>query len=131
MSGTNRIYYWDACIYLAWLKGEQIHGKIHVDAIAAIARDNADRKNVIITSTITLIEVLESKLTAQQEDQFRRSFKSPVHILYDVDPPIAQKAREFRDRLIKNGGKGIPLPIFPRTHFQNRVVGYFDFFVYS
>jgi predicted nucleic acid-binding protein len=111
MSGTKqRIYYWDACIYLAWLKGEESHGKEHMAALKVIAQENFEMKNVIITSVITQIEVLSAKLTADQEELFKKSFRSQFHIQYDVDPPIAQKARQFRESLLNSSGKGLALP---------------------
>ncbi len=100
MSGTNqRIYYWDSCIYLARILNEQSHGQPHIGAMEQIANDNFQLKNMIFTSVITLIEVLESKMSPDQRELFRKTFLSSNHVLYDVDPPIAHKAREFRERV--------------------------------
>jgi predicted nucleic acid-binding protein len=111
MSGIKeKIYYWDACIYLAWLKGEESHGKEYMDALKLIAHENFEMKNVIITSVITQIEVLSARLTPDQEELFKKSFHSQFHIQYDVDPPIAQKARQFRESLLNPSGKGLCLP---------------------
>jgi predicted nucleic acid-binding protein len=111
MSGIKeKIYYWDACIYLAWLKGEESHGKEHMAALKLIAQENFAMKNVIITSVITQIEVLSAKLTTEQEELFRKSFRSQFHIQYDVDPPIAQKARQFRESLLNPSAKCLSLP---------------------
>jgi predicted nucleic acid-binding protein len=103
MSGTEKIYYWCACTYLAWLQNEETaHGKECIDALRRIAKDNFEKKNVIITSTITFVEVLSSTLSEENERKFRRSFRHQDHIAYDVDPPIAMKARELRDRFMKH-----------------------------
>jgi hypothetical protein len=83
-------------MYLALLLGEQSHGKAHVDSMLQIAKDNFENKNEIITSVITLTEVLASKLTFDQEDKFFQTFKYTNHTLYDVDYAIAKKARELR-----------------------------------
>ena len=41
MSGiSQKTYYWDSCMYLAWLKGETSHGNQHIQAMAQIAKDN-------------------------------------------------------------------------------------------
>jgi predicted nucleic acid-binding protein len=101
MSGTKRkVYYWDACIYLAHIKNEVSHGKHHLDAISQIAKENFENKNLIITSVITLTEVLSSSLTAEQEEAFLKTFKSTNHTLYDVDYAIARKARRFREAFL-------------------------------
>jgi len=113
MSGTDKsqIHYWDACIYLAWLKREvESHGEDCIKAIEQMAADNFQKKNMIITSTITFVEVLESSLTEEQERRFRQSFRHHDHIAYDVDPPIAMKARDFRQRCRAGGGKTIATP---------------------
>lgn len=112
MNGTkDKVYYWDACIYLAWLKGEMSHGKEHMAALKLIADENFQMKNVIITSTITQIEVLSSNLTADEEDRFKKSFRAQHHIQYDVDPPIAQRARLIREKFLKQGnGKKLSTP---------------------
>ena len=111
MSGTEKtkIYYWDACIYLAWLQNEEkAHGKECLDALLRIAKDNFEKKNIIITSTITFVEVLSSTLSEDNERKFRRSFRHQDHIAYDLDPPIAMKVREFRDKFSKHkSGKNL------------------------
>ena len=84
MSGTDKteVYYWDACIYLAWLKDERnAYGDAAIDALARIAKDHFDRKVAIVTSTLTLIEVLSSSLTEEQEKRFHRCFRPFDHVL--------------------------------------------------
>jgi len=114
MSGTDRpkIIYWDACVYLAWLKAEEAaHGKDCIDAIRQIAKENFERTAVIITSTITFVEVLSASLDDDQERQFRRSFRNQDHIARDVDPPVAMKARDFRQRFLQHeSGKKLATP---------------------
>ena len=113
MSGTDspKIIYWDACIYLAWLKEEvAAHGKESIEAIRQITKENFEQRAIIITSTITFVEVLSASLSEDQERQFRRSF-SQFHIARDVDPPVAMKARDFRNNFLKKGrGKTLATP---------------------
>jgi predicted nucleic acid-binding protein len=106
------IIYWDACVYLAWLKAEEeAHGKESIDALRETAQDNYEKKTVIVTSTITFIEVLSAKLDADQERRFRACFRSQDHISRDLDPPIAMRARDFRQRLLQEeAGKGLSTP---------------------
>jgi predicted nucleic acid-binding protein len=131
MSGTDKtnIYYWDACAYLAWIKNEEeAFGKDAIDALAAIVKDHFDRKVAIVTSTITLIEVLSSSLSEEEEKRFRLSFKPGDHLLYEVDPPIAFKARDFRERLLKNqDGKTLPTP--DAIHLATAVICKADAFI--
>ena len=131
MSGTEKpkIYYWDACAYLAWLKNEeQAHGKESIDALEKIAKDNFNRTAVIMTSTMTLIEVLSSSLNEDQEKRFRLSFRPQDHLLYEVDPPIALKARDFRQRLLKHkSGKTLSTP--DAIHLATAVIYKANWFV--
>jgi hypothetical protein len=111
MSGNSQpIYYWDACVYLAWLLKEQSHGPDCINAMAQIASENFQLKNILFTSVITRIEVLESKLSAEQSELFKKTFRSTNHILYDVDPPIADKARQFRQNVRTDTGKVLAVP---------------------
>ena len=112
MTGTKRrVHYWDACMYLALLKGETSHGKQHVESMVQISKDNFENKNVIITSVITLTEVLSSSLTADQEEAFSKTFKATNHTLYDVSYSIAKKARELREAFLKHSsGRKLATP---------------------
>ena len=72
-----KIFYWDACIYLAWIKNEEaIYGKERMDAIHKILKDNFDKNAVIITSTLTIVEVLSADLTSDQEELFPQVFSA-------------------------------------------------------
>jgi predicted nucleic acid-binding protein len=111
MSGTDKLIYWDACVYLAWLKEEKEHGQQAIDAILQTAKDNFEKKVIIVTSTITYVEVLSSHMNEDQERSFRRSFRTQHHIARDVDPPVALKAREFREKLLSHkSGKTLATP---------------------
>src|SRR2546423_23466 len=106
MSGSSqRIYYWDSAVYLAHIMQEQSHGAVYLQAMAQIAKDNYELKNVIFTSVITLTEVLESKLTKDQVVLFKKTFRSTNHTLHDVDAPIAEKAMQFRMNVQAQTGK--------------------------
>jgi predicted nucleic acid-binding protein len=86
---------------------EPQHGKDCLDAIRQLATENHQQKNTIISSTITYIEVLAIKIGDDNEALFRKSFRTQDHIAYDVDPPIALKARDLRERFVddKTGRK--------------------------
>jgi predicted nucleic acid-binding protein len=132
MSGTDKIpvFYWDACVYLAWLRDEKSHGQAHLDAIAQILKENYERKNIIISSTLTLVEVLGSNMEPEKEKLFRKAFGSQDHIAYDLDTAIALKARELRDRFLKHkSGKilGTPDAIHLATALTCKARRFFTF----
>ena len=98
-------------MYLALLKGEQSHGQAYIDSMMQISKQNFENKNIIITSVITLTEVLSSSLTTEQEEAFLKTFKATNHTLYDVDYAIARKARQFREAFLNHqSGKTLATP---------------------
>ncbi|NJK93077.1 MAG: PIN domain-containing protein [Blastochloris sp.] len=102
MSGKKTVYYWDSCVYVAWLKQESAHAD-YLDSINAIIESNKNGQCTIITSTITMTEVLSTKFdNNQQEREFVDCFSFKKHLTFDVDPPVAMKARELRDYYISN-----------------------------
>ena len=95
MSGTSKpIYYWDSCVYCAWLHEEAAYAE-WLPAIKAIVQDNKEMKNIIVTSAITLLEVLN--LDDKQKKKFHDSFYYGVNQLAEVERPIVDKAKLYRE----------------------------------
>ena len=91
-------YYFDACVYLAYLRNETAHyGKPRIGAIEAIWKQSERGGVVVVTSAITITEVLAHKLDAKAEKKFVQTIQSGVHQCEDVTPPIASRARQYRD----------------------------------
>ena len=99
MSGSRKIFYWDSNVYLAWLLEEPCYLP-WLPSIRAVADANFRSENVIVTSTITLIEVMSFKLTVQQENKFQRSFDGYRHKLVEVGPTVALRSREYREKFV-------------------------------
>ncbi len=111
MSGIKKRYYWDACVYIAWLNQESSKAP-WLPAINEIVAANKRRDNLIITSVLTLMEVLESRLTPEQEKDFQNCFHFGTHERYDVDIPVVMRARRYRDHYLANkvDGKVLTTP---------------------
>ena len=100
MSGRARkpSRYFDACIYLAYLRNETVpYGKDRIAAIEGMWKDSERGGLTVVTSTITLTEVLSHKLTPDAKKKFVQATESGLHLCIDVEPPIALKARDYRD----------------------------------
>lgn len=105
MSGTKKqIIYWDAAIYIAWLRDEAAYAPF-LPAIKETAEANFRGENIIVTSTITLIEVLPNKLTPQLEKKFQRCFDGHRHKMVEVGPPVAIRSREYRSTFAEESKK--------------------------
>jgi len=97
MPGKPRLVYWDACIFIAWLKNEQRPDPADLDGITYLVEEWQAGQLVIATSTITRIEVLDSTLTEQQQTLFRRVLRQSKVRVFGVTGPIADTAHALRD----------------------------------
>jgi hypothetical protein len=61
MAGANLLYYWDTCIFLAWLNDER-RKPGEMDGVREVIGRSKRREVRIITSVLTQVEVLESRL---------------------------------------------------------------------
>lgn len=99
MTGKNRptSYYFDSCVYLAYLRNEiGPYTKRKISAIGTIWNQSERGQCAIMTSAITITEVLSHKLTKDAEKKFNHAIES-IHQVEDVTPPIAERARKYRD----------------------------------
>jgi predicted nucleic acid-binding protein len=93
--------YFDSCIYIAHYRQERAsYDPSRIDAIGEFWRENEAGGATIITSSITVCEVIEQLLKSALKaeiDNFKSRFKMGLHKLYDVDPIIAERAAGYRD----------------------------------
>ncbi len=93
---NNPIFYWDACIFITYLKGEQIiNGAL--EGIEEIEKKVNKKEASIVTSVITFSEILQSKITPEKFDKFIQLFGRNNYTPYNVDEDIAKLAGEIRD----------------------------------
>src|ERR1017187_504403 len=96
----DQVIYFDACIYLAHYRQEiSSYGKSRIGAIGEMWEENKRGGSTIVTSSLTICEVIErlkqSNLESEIED-FKNRFKFGFHELKDVDPKISEKAAMYR-----------------------------------
>jgi hypothetical protein len=91
-----RKIYWDSCIFFVWIKDEPQDESVKNGIEQTI--ELAYQGNVIIvTSAVTLIEVLQSKMTSEQKQKFREIFHHRSLQLVDLERRIAEKAAVIRE----------------------------------
>lgn len=98
-------YYWDACIFIAWITDEKVPPRQpgEMEGLAEIV-DEIDRgQSTLVTSAITLTEVLESTLTAEQRHQFELAMKRPTTVVMNVDMRVGQLSSDIRDYYRQRG----------------------------
>jgi len=111
MSGSQKkIFYWDTCIFIAYLNGDvpsEAGHKEFLPDIDKLVQENMKGENIIVTSQISVVEVIHTLEDPDQEEKFLKLFNGRGVQSYDVDPRVASKAREIRFHFHKNepGGK--------------------------
>jgi len=91
--------YWDACIFIAWITDERVPPRQagEMEGLAEIV-DEIDRGlSTLVTSAITLTEVLASTLTAEQRQRFELTMKRPTTVVMNVDMRVGQLSSDIRD----------------------------------
>ena len=107
MPGANPLYYWDTCLFLSWLKDEQRKSG-ELDGVREIIERSKRRDCRIMTSTITTVEVLQSKIPVGVDTMFVSLMKRVLRV--SVDIKVAQLAHDIRDHYAKNGGRKLKTP---------------------
>ena len=90
------LYYWDACIMLAWLQQEkrepgQLAGVNYIAGLVTAGRA------ALVTSELSKVEILESSLPQETTEQLTKLFQRKNIRTWNVDPRITRIAHEIRD----------------------------------
>ncbi len=89
-----RYRYWDACVFLGWLKEEPDK----IDECKAGIRHAEKGEILIVTSALTLAEVLRLKgkdpIPQADREKVRGFFQNDYIVVYDVDRTIAELAQD-------------------------------------
>jgi predicted nucleic acid-binding protein len=117
MSGSKRrVAYWDSCLFAAWLgdEGPPARTQEEVDGLQEQFRLHSTGQLIIVTSVITLTEVLASKQTdPSKREKFVSLFSRPDFYLINTTRQIAEVAHEIRDyyQTVIHPTKGRPLKV--------------------
>lgn len=96
MKAGRTIIYWDACIFLAWLKDEPNDPGV-MEGIEESVRQVHHNEAVLITSVMTQTEVLESKMPREAQLQFENLFKRRNVVWINHDTRVGKLSHEIRD----------------------------------
>lgn len=101
------IYYWDTCLFLSWLKDEE--RKIgEMDGVREVIERSGRREVKIMTSVLTSVEVLASKIPAGMDTLFEGLMKRINRVGMDVR--VASIAHDLRNHYASLGGKTLSTP---------------------
>lgn len=94
MRGNKTIYYWDTCLFLAWIKDEE-RKTGEMDGVREVIERARRRDVIILTSVLTTTEVLQSTLPAGLETLFSGLMRRVEQ--KSIDVKIARLAHDIRD----------------------------------
>lgn len=94
MAGAEPVYYWDTCLFLAWIKDEERKSG-EMDGVREIIERSKRRECKIVTSVLTAVEVLNGKMPVGMDTLFAGLMKR-VHRL-GMDTKVASVAHDLRD----------------------------------
>lgn len=111
MAGVEPIYYWDTCLFLAWIKDEERKSG-EMDGIREVIARHKKREVKILTSALTTVETLQSRLPVGMDRIFGDLMKRIERV--GIDTKVAAMAHDIRDYYVKNaseyGGKTVSTP---------------------
>lgn len=111
MPGKQPLYYWDACLFVAWIKDEQRNGD-EMDGVREVVSRAKRREVTIMTSVLTTTEVLQSKLPVGTSTLLSGLMRRLQQT--SIDSKIARLAHDLRDyyaeRADLHGGKTLATP---------------------
>jgi len=112
MSGERPLVYWDACIFIAWLDREP-RKDISREDLEYWARLFRDDKARLVTSAVTGLEILESRMERNREarDEFHRFMRPPRGSLHQISPPVLEMAYTLREHFAS-----LPAPLGREKH---------------
>lgn len=96
MSGTRPEYYWDSSVWIAWLTAEEAYAE-YLSNMEEYAVQADDGKIVLVTSSLTRGEVLETKIGEQASTKFQDFLKRPNVMEASADPRVTSLSHEIRD----------------------------------
>jgi predicted nucleic acid-binding protein len=100
MAGTETEY-WDSCVFLALLKGEPLREGESAYLEQQALRFDMGQLN-LVTSSITLTEILACKLTPQQWQKFKAISAQSNFQFIDANARVCELASEIRNFYFEN-----------------------------
>ncbi len=115
------VYYWDTCIFLAWLKNEQRPAGEMDGVSAAIERFNRGRIR-LMTSVLTYTEATIAKLPAGVDRLLEDAMQRPNMAKVGVDIKIAKLARDIRNHYLGTSIDGFTVSVPDSIHLATAIL---------
>jgi predicted nucleic acid-binding protein len=104
MAGKRDQVHWDTCVFLSWLKEDNRTPEERA-GIAYWAQRAEKGDALIVTSSLTFVEILRSKFSEDVHNRFMRWTKRYVRT-YMVDRSVIRRAHDLRDHFAREKALG-------------------------
>jgi predicted nucleic acid-binding protein len=107
MPGSSPLYYWDACLFLTWLKDKE-RNLGEMDGVRELIARCRRGEVKIMTSVLTSVEVLAARIPVGMDTHFAGLMKRISRA--NVDTKVASLAHDLRNHYARKGGKNLSAP---------------------
>lgn len=116
MSGKKQHYYWDTCIFLAYLKQENSHNAGELEEINNQLQLFEMGQIDLYTSAITITELMAAtRLNESERDKFREVTLRSNFGLINADENVCFLASNIREHFVQNPIKDNNVDLYPST----------------
>lgn len=99
---SSALICWDSSVVIDWMLDRKSKNPERIPAIRSVFHEIEDGRLQLAVSALVHAEVLESTTPADAMQKFRAFMNDAEMVdVIAVDVPIAEKAREIRDRALK------------------------------
>jgi predicted nucleic acid-binding protein len=104
-TGKRRTFYWDANVFIAWLKGETCWPPSVIAGMNDVAREVTENRAILFTSTLTSTEILQGTLTSAQRTKLAELLQRSNVNQIAADSRITDRASAIREYYNTRGNK--------------------------
>ena len=104
-AGKRRIFYWDANVFIAWLKGETCWPSSVITGMNDVAREVTENRAILFTSTLTNTEILQGSLAKEQRARLAALMQRTNVQQISADARITDRASAIREHYNTRGDK--------------------------
>jgi predicted nucleic acid-binding protein len=105
MKAGKRIFYWDANVFIAWLKGETCWPTGVIIGMDDVAREVHANKAILFTSTLTSTEIFQGTLTKAEKEKLSLLLQRSNVNQIAPDTRVADRASAIREFYNSRGNK--------------------------
>jgi len=96
MKAGRPTYYWDTCVFLAWIKDEERPNR-EMEGVNNIAEQVFRKSAILVTSTLIKVEILRCTLDKTGIERFDNLFKLRNLQQISQDPRVINLSNEIRE----------------------------------